>query len=292
MFGFDFNNPFTKKKREAEQLARIQALQEEQRDSREQMRSGNWESKKNIENALKQASNNNTMSSHYQPGQSTNRSKYQFEADEEDDRLEDQIDKNLDSLAAGLGTLQAMVCISLSLSLSSLYIGEIYYKCYEVRRQNQVIDRISDKTSALDNRHSKIISGVITVLEAANRPLSLQELVDEMTKRQLVVFHGATPRNTVSGEISKLLNAVGPSNAPILKINQGKLTKFYLRTQQQHEDSLQISAGKAKKRYYARNNQNNQDNQHTSKALVSLSENQNQKERVYDLKKIRQMEDL
>ncbi|CAJ0917641.1 16974_t:CDS:2 [Entrophospora sp. SA101] len=130
--------------------------------------------------------------------------------------------------------------------------------------------------------HSKIISGVITVLEAANRPLSLQELVDEMTKRQLVVFHGATPRNTVSGEISKLLNAVGPSNAPILKINQGKLTKFYLRTQQQHEDSL----------YYARNNQNNQDNQHTSKALVSLSENQNQKERVYDLKKIRQMEDL
>ncbi|CAJ0917643.1 16975_t:CDS:2 [Entrophospora sp. SA101] len=109
MFGFDFNNPFTKKKREAEQLARIQALQEEQRDSREQMRSGNWESKKNIENALKQASNNNTMSSHYQPGQSTNRSKYQFEADEEDDRLEDQIDKNLDSLAAGLGTLQAML---------------------------------------------------------------------------------------------------------------------------------------------------------------------------------------
>lgn len=137
MFGFDFNNPFTKKKREAEQLARIQALQEEQRDSREQMRSGNWESKKNIENALKQANNNNTISSsHYQPGKSTNRSKYQFEADEEDDKLEDQIDKNLDSLAAGLGTLQAM----------AIATGD------EVRRQNQVIDRISDKTSALDNR--------------------------------------------------------------------------------------------------------------------------------------------
>ncbi|CAG8442107.1 8047_t:CDS:2 [Ambispora leptoticha] len=86
--------------------------------------------------------------------------------------------------------------------------------------------------------HSKIISGVIAVLENTNEPLSLQELVDEMTKRQLVVFHGATPRNTVSGEISKLLNAVGPNNAPILKVNQGKLTKFFLRPrlqQQQHD---------------------------------------------------------
>ncbi|CAG8554621.1 3554_t:CDS:2 [Ambispora gerdemannii] len=88
--------------------------------------------------------------------------------------------------------------------------------------------------------HSKIISGVIAVLENTSEPLSLQELVDEMTRRQLVVFHGATPRNTVSGEISKLLNAVGPNNAPILKVNQGKLTKFFLRPrlQQQHQHDM------------------------------------------------------
>ncbi|CAG8554743.1 2088_t:CDS:2 [Paraglomus occultum] len=86
--------------------------------------------------------------------------------------------------------------------------------------------------------HSKIISGVIAVLENTDEPLSLQELVDEMTKRQLVVFHGATPRNTVSGEISKLLNAVGHNNAPILKVNQGKLTKFCLRARQKQQDGL------------------------------------------------------
>ncbi|CAG8844909.1 12119_t:CDS:2, partial [Gigaspora margarita] len=120
--------------------------------------------------------------------------------------------------------------------------------------------------------HSKIISGVIAVLESTSKPLSLQELVDEMTRRQLVVFHGATPRNTVSGEISKLLNAVGPSNAPILKVNQGKLTKFFLRPRHQ-QDTFR-------------------NNHHLQATTMSSSDVQSQKERVLDQKKRRQMEDL
>ncbi|CAG8435767.1 10318_t:CDS:2 [Funneliformis caledonium] len=124
--------------------------------------------------------------------------------------------------------------------------------------------------------HSKIISGVIAVLETTNRPLSLQELVDEMTRRQLVVFHGATPRNTVSGEISKLLNAVGPNNAPILKVNQGKLTKKH------------VSHGKIQKRHSSRTTRNN----HHSQTTIISSDKQDQKERVTDQKKRRQMDDL
>ncbi|CAG8464589.1 6423_t:CDS:2 [Funneliformis mosseae] len=136
--------------------------------------------------------------------------------------------------------------------------------------------------------HSKIISGVIAVLETTNRPLSLQELVDEMTRRQLVVFHGATPRNTVSGEISKLLNAVGPNNAPILKVNQGKLTKFFLRPRHQQDTLKHVSHGKIQKRHSSRTTRNN----HHSQTTIISSDKQDQKERVTDQKKRRQMDDL
>ncbi|RHZ49622.1 hypothetical protein Glove_519g16 [Diversispora epigaea] len=143
--------------------------------------------------------------------------------------------------------------------------------------------------------HSKIISGVITVLETTNKPLSLQELVDEMTRRQLVVFHGATPRNTVSGEISKLLNAVGPNNAPILKVNQGKLTKFFLRPR--HQEALKqvssVSSGKIQKRHSTRSTRNNHCSQMTTTTTTSSTDTQNQKERVHEQKKRRQIiEDL
>ncbi|CAG8636318.1 3711_t:CDS:2, partial [Scutellospora calospora] len=137
--------------------------------------------------------------------------------------------------------------------------------------------------------HSKIISGVIAVLETTSKPLSLQELVDEMTRRQLVVFHGATPRNTVSGEISKLLNAVGPSNAPILKVNQGKLTKFFLRPRHQQDALKQMPNGKIQKRHSSRSNRNDH---HLQATTMSSSDVQSQKERVLDQKKRRQMEDL
>ncbi|CAG8795103.1 19089_t:CDS:2, partial [Dentiscutata erythropus] len=137
--------------------------------------------------------------------------------------------------------------------------------------------------------HSKIISGVIAVLESTSKPLSLQELVDEMTRRQLVVFHGATPRNTVSGEISKLLNAVGPSNAPILKVNQGKLTKFFLRPRHQQDTLKQVPNSKIQKRHSSRSSRNNH---HLQATTMSSSDVQSQKERVLDQKKRRQMEDL
>lgn len=108
MFGFDVSNPFTKGKREAKELARVQAMQEEQRASREQMRVGNWESQKRINEALK-----HQKPSDYQPGRSSqnSRSKFQFEADDEDNALEDQLDNNLDLLNNGLTRLNAMVCV-------------------------------------------------------------------------------------------------------------------------------------------------------------------------------------
>jgi hypothetical protein len=107
MFGFDVGNPFTKGKRERAELARVQAMQEEQRASREQMRSGNSQSQQRINEALKYGQN----PPGYKPGKSSqsSRSKFQFEADDEDNAMEDQIDKNLDLISGGLSRLNAMV---------------------------------------------------------------------------------------------------------------------------------------------------------------------------------------
>ncbi|CAG8554288.1 23549_t:CDS:2 [Cetraspora pellucida] len=132
MFGFDISNPFTKKKREAAELARVQAMQEQQRASREHMRTGNYESQKRINEAIKQS---DKASSRGKPP-SSNRSRFQFEADEEDDNIENQLDNNLDMLSHGLTRLNHMAKAA----------GE------EVRKQNDVLDRISDKTAGLDNR--------------------------------------------------------------------------------------------------------------------------------------------
>ncbi|KAG9289262.1 hypothetical protein G9A89_007507 [Geosiphon pyriformis] len=132
MFGFDFSNPLTKGSRRKKELARVAAMHEEQTNSREQMRAGNYESKQRINEAIKTASHSNYI----QPGVSSNRSQFQFEADEEDDQLEDQIDNNLDALSSGLNRLNAMAVAS----------GE------EVKRQTEVLERVNNKTGALESR--------------------------------------------------------------------------------------------------------------------------------------------
>ncbi|CAG8780029.1 9354_t:CDS:2, partial [Dentiscutata erythropus] len=135
MFGFDIGNPFTKKKREAAELARVQAMQEQQRASREHLRSGNYDSQKRINEAIKQ-SDKHSYGSKPPSSSGSNRSRFQFEADEEDDQLENQIDNNLDMLSHGLSRLNNMARAA----------GD------EVKRQNNALDRINDKTVGLDNR--------------------------------------------------------------------------------------------------------------------------------------------
>jgi hypothetical protein len=146
MFGFDVDNPFTKGKREKSEMARVQAMQEEQRASREQMRVGNWETQQRINEALKHGQ----KPPGYQSGKSSqnSRSKFQFEADDEDNALEDQLDNNLDLISNGLTRLNAMAVAS----------GE------EIRKQNVVLDRVSDKSETLDNR----IVGTTHVLKKIN----------------------------------------------------------------------------------------------------------------------------
>ncbi|WFD20577.1 Protein transport protein S9 plasma membrane t-SNARE [Malassezia caprae] len=64
------------------------------------------------------------------------RARYQFEATESDDELEDELDGNLDEISA----------LSARMNLLSRAMGQ------EVDEQNKRLGRVSDKTSALDSR--------------------------------------------------------------------------------------------------------------------------------------------
>lgn len=64
------------------------------------------------------------------------RARYQFEATESDDELEDELDSNLDEISA----------LSARMNLLSRAMGQ------EVDEQNKRLGRVSDKTSALDTR--------------------------------------------------------------------------------------------------------------------------------------------
>lgn len=63
------------------------------------------------------------------------RSKYQFEADSEDEQMEDEIDQNLDLLHGAAGRLKQL----------SLAMGE------EVDAQNKHIERIGGKVDKVDD---------------------------------------------------------------------------------------------------------------------------------------------
>ena len=64
------------------------------------------------------------------------RSKYQFEADSEDDAMEDEIDSNLDALHGAAGRLKGL--------------GQAMGR--EVDAQNKHIDRITGKTDKVDDQ--------------------------------------------------------------------------------------------------------------------------------------------
>lgn len=77
---------------------------------------------------------NNTTAEPVDP--KAQRARYQFEATQSDDELEDELDANLDEISA----------LSASMNVLSKAMGQ------EVNAQNKRLERVSDKTSALDTR--------------------------------------------------------------------------------------------------------------------------------------------
>jgi protein transport protein SEC9 len=128
MFAVHMNNPFTAKDRKARRDEQIMDRHHAEREAREATREAAFKSTQRMNGYFKDVED--------QPGfgqkPKTNlaeRSKYQFEADSEDDQMEDEIDRNLDELSGAAKRL----------NLLARATGE------EVEAQNKLITTIAEK---------------------------------------------------------------------------------------------------------------------------------------------------
>lgn len=127
MFAVHVNNPFNSKARQQEKDDKIMERHRMEREQREATREQAFKSTQRMNQNFK------GLEDSYSGGpKKTNlaeRSKYQFEADSDDDRMEDEIDRNLDDLSGAAKRL----------NLLAKATGQ------EIESQNRLIEGISEK---------------------------------------------------------------------------------------------------------------------------------------------------
>jgi hypothetical protein len=96
MFAVHVSNPFTSGSRREERDRRIMETHQAERAARDATRQAAWESSARAQQATQAVQSTGRPGG----GKSTlaDRAKYQFEADSEDDEMENEIDSNLDAL--------------------------------------------------------------------------------------------------------------------------------------------------------------------------------------------------
>ncbi|KAJ9625857.1 Protein transport protein S9 plasma membrane t-SNARE [Taxawa tesnikishii (nom. ined.)] len=134
MFAVHVSNPFTAKKRE--EAANAIALEKHQREraQADATRKEAWSSKARRDEQGREFGNNIRQTS--DKASLAQRAKYQFEADSEDDEMENEIDNNLEAIHRGARTLNQL--------------GQAMGK--ELDAQNKHIDRIIGKTDKVDDQ--------------------------------------------------------------------------------------------------------------------------------------------
>lgn len=131
-------NKEKKRNAEEERIVRRHVAEQERREENRQMRA---ESAKNIQGNLREAEKprsrwgGSAKAAEYgeasaQQSKMANRARYQFEADEEDDAIEDELDQNLDEIGD----------MSRRLNLLARAAGD------EVRQQNNTLGNLNNKT--------------------------------------------------------------------------------------------------------------------------------------------------
>jgi len=134
MFAPNVANPFTGKERRARRDEDIYERHRKEREQREATREAAYQSTARL--------NQNFKGIEQRPGANNakanlaERAKYQFEADEEDDQLEDEIDANLEALSGAAGRL----------NLLARATGA------EVEAQNKHLERIGEKSDRVDDQ--------------------------------------------------------------------------------------------------------------------------------------------
>ena len=133
MFAMHVSNPFTASSRREARDQKIMDNHHRDRETRDATRRAAWES------SARQDGNNRAMQGASGTGKKASlaeRAKYQFEADSEDDEMENEIDSNLDALHGAAKRLNQL----------GRAMGT------EVETQNAHLARVSDKTDKVDDQ--------------------------------------------------------------------------------------------------------------------------------------------
>ncbi|EXJ88335.1 hypothetical protein A1O1_05265 [Capronia coronata CBS 617.96] len=134
MFAPHVNNPFTAKDRRARRDEQIMDRHHAEREARESTREAAFRSTQRMNQNFKGL--DDASVGPRAKGSLAERAKYQFEADSEDDAMEDEIDRNIDDLSGAAKRL----------NLLARATGE------EVEEQNQLIQNIAEKSDRFDDR--------------------------------------------------------------------------------------------------------------------------------------------
>lgn len=129
-------NPFTRNKRQQRELEALQRDQQEHMEERDRIRQFEYESNARMEQAQKRNERVSSNAGYHRGRSESDRRRYQFEADEEDDAIEDEIDSNLDLLGGATARLKNM----------ALTMNE------EIDSQNRQLDKLNPKIDPLTQK--------------------------------------------------------------------------------------------------------------------------------------------
>ncbi|KAI2619351.1 hypothetical protein GGS26DRAFT_329310 [Hypomontagnella submonticulosa] len=135
MFAVHVGNPFTAKKRNAEAEQKALEQHRADRELRETTRKEGYMANQRMETHFREVERAGARDNVWKKQSAAEKSKYQFEADSDDERMEDGINNNMDKAAQGISTLN----------------GLAYVMKDEVESQNKMIDRIGTKSDQLSD---------------------------------------------------------------------------------------------------------------------------------------------
>jgi hypothetical protein len=133
MFAVHVANPFTSASRRRERDERILNTHREERDLRDGTRSEAFQTSARMERVFRDIDREAGKQGKAKKANVTERAKYQFEADSEDEAMEDEIEQNLDLLGGAAGRLNGLAKAT----------GR------ELDEQNRHLERITGKVSIL-----------------------------------------------------------------------------------------------------------------------------------------------
>ncbi|KAJ5083966.1 hypothetical protein NUU61_008545 [Penicillium alfredii] len=136
MFAVHVSNPFTSAQRRRERDEKILNTHRAERDLREGTRSEAFQSSQRMDRMFRDIDRDATKQSKGRKANVTERAKYQFEADSEDEAMEDEIEQNLDLLGGAAGRLNGLAKAT----------GR------ELDEQNRHLERITGKSDYVDDQ--------------------------------------------------------------------------------------------------------------------------------------------